>query len=83
VQTVPDRTYGYVTGGLGFGRRGWGGLGGGFITMDNPSGGAAKALLNSTDGSGLRCDLQSGTGRGGGVCTDDRGSMYDVQIRAK
>jgi hypothetical protein len=83
VQTVPDRTYGSVTGGLGFGRRGWGGLGGGFITMDNPSGGAAKALLNSTDGSGLRCDLQSGTGRGGGVCTDDRGRMYDVQIRAK
>ena len=82
VQTVPDRTYGYVTGGLGFGRRGWGGLGGGFITMDNPNGGAAKALLNSPDGSGLRCDLQSGTGRGGGVCTDDRGRMYDVQIRA-
>jgi hypothetical protein len=82
VQTVPDRTYGYVSGGFGWGRRGWGGLGGGFVTMDNPNGGTAKALLTASDGSGLRCDLQSGLGRGGGICTDDRGKMYDVQIRA-
>jgi hypothetical protein len=81
VQAVPDRTYGYVSGGLGFGRRGWG-MGGGFISMDNPGGGLAKALLTSAEGGGLRCDLQSGQGRGGGICTDDRGKMYDVQIRA-
>lgn len=80
VQTVPDRSYGYVTGGLGF-RRGWG-MGGGFVSLDNPNGGMAKALLQSADGAGLRCDLQNGAGRGGGVCTDDRGKMYDVQIRA-
>ena len=83
VQAVPDRTTGYVSGGWGgWGRHGgwWGG--GGFITMDNPSGGLAKALLSSADGGGLRCDLQSGWGRGGGVCIDDRGKMYDVQIRA-
>lgn len=81
VQAVPDRTTGYVSGGFGFGRRGWG-MGGGFISMDNPNGGLAKALLTAQDGGGLRCDLQGGAGRGGGVCTDDRGKMYDVQIRA-
>lgn len=80
VQSVPDRTYGYVSGGYGWGGRGWWG-GGGYISMDNPNGGIAKALLSSSDGGGLRCDLQSGWGRGGGVCTDDRGKMYDVQIR--
>jgi len=82
VQSVPDRSYGYVSGGWGWGGRGgWGG-GGGFISMDNPNGGLAKALLSAPNGGGLRCDLQSGSGRGGGVCTDDRGKMYDVQIRA-
>ena len=81
VQTVPDRTYGYVSGGWAGGHRGgWGGAGG-FISMDNPNGGLSKALLSSPDGAGLRCDLQSGWGRGGGICTDDRGKMYDVQVR--
>jgi hypothetical protein len=83
VQTVPDRTYGYVSGGWGWG--GWhrgGFAGGGFISMDNPNGGLAKALLSAADGSGLRCDLQSGWGRGGGVCFDDKGRMYDVQVRS-
>jgi hypothetical protein len=83
VQAVPERSYGYVSGGFGgFGRRGFGGFGGGFISMDNPYGGEAKALLTSQDGSGLRCDFRSGQGRGGGVCRDDRGRAYDVQIRA-
>ena len=82
VETVPSTTSGYVSGGVGWGyaHRGWG-FGGGFITMDNPEGGAAKALLRAPDGSGLRCDLKSGYGRGGGVCRDDRGREYDVQIR--
>ncbi len=79
VQTAPDRTYGYVTGGIGFGRR-LGGLG--IVSMDNPGGGEAKALLSAADGSGLRCDLKSGRGGGGGVCKDDRGKEYDVQLRA-
>jgi hypothetical protein len=82
VQSVPDRTYGYVSGGYGWGGwRGWGG-GAGYISMDNPNGGLSKALLSSPDGGGLRCDLQSGWGRGGGVCSDDHGKMYDVQIRS-
>jgi hypothetical protein len=84
VEVVPERTYGYVTGGYGgYGARahGWG-LGGS-VTMDNPSGGRAKALLQSADGAGLRCDFLGGGGRaGGGVCRDDKGLEYDVQIRA-
>ena len=79
VQSSPDRTTAYVSGGFGWGRRGFGGLN--FITMDNPAGQEAKALLNAGDGSGLRCDLKSDRGRGGGVCRDDKGREYDVQIR--
>ena len=80
VATAPERTSAYVSGGFGWGRRG-GGIGS-IITMDNPQGGEAKALLTSSDGAGLRCDFRSGQGRGGGVCRDDRGREYDVQLRA-
>lgn len=81
VQMAPERSHGFVTGGLGFGRRAYGGFGGMF-TMDNPNGAEAKALLTASDGSGLRCDFRSGFGRGGGVCRDDRGKEYDVQLRS-
>ena len=80
VQSTPASTHGWVSGGFGWGRRGWGGLGT-MITLDNPQGGEAKALLSAADGSGLRCDLRSGQDRGGGVCRDDRGREYDVQLR--
>ena len=83
VETQPGSTTAYVTNmGWGWGRHGWGGMGGSFINIENPQGGAAKALLRSADGGGLRCDLRSGYGRGGGVCRDDRGREYDVQFRA-
>ena len=83
VATAPERTNAWVTGGFGFGRRGWGWGGlGTMISIDNPQGGEAKALLSASDGSGLRCDFRSGQGRGGGVCRDDRGKEYDVQLRA-
>jgi hypothetical protein len=49
--------------------------------MDNPQGGESKALLTAPDGSGLRCDFRSTYGRGGGVCRDDKGREYDVQVR--
>jgi hypothetical protein len=79
VEVVPDRTTGYVAGGYGW-RGGWGM--GGTLSMDNPAGGEAKALLRSADGAGLRCDLRGGSGRaGGGICRDDKGLEYDVQIR--
>ena len=82
VEVVPDRTTGYVSGGYGYGYR-HGGYGlGGVVSMDNPQGGEAKALLRSPEGAGLRCDLRGGGGRaGGGVCRDDKGLEYDVQIR--
>lgn len=81
VATTPDRATAYVSGGFGWGRRGGGGLGT-IVTMDNPQGGEGKALLSSSDGAGLRCDFRSGQGHGGGVCRDDKGREYDVQIRA-
>ena len=82
VSMTPDRSNAYVSGGLGFGRGrwGWGGLGAMF-TIDNPSGGESKALLTASDGSGLRCEFRSIQARGGGVCRDDRGREYDVQMR--
>jgi len=55
------------------------------MTVDNPAGGEAKALLQAADGSGLRCDLRGMiSGRsGGGTCHDDKGLIYAVQIRLK
>lgn len=82
--TAPDRSNAYVTGGVGFGRRSGLGLGT-IVSVDNPYGGEAKALLRAADGGGLRCDfrgLVSGRG-GGGTCQDDKGLVYDVQIRVK
>jgi hypothetical protein len=81
VQMSSDHTTAYLSGGFGWGRRHGGGIGT-MITLDNPQGAEAKALLSSADGAGLRCDFRSGQGRGGGVCRDDRGREYDVQIRA-
>jgi len=81
VQTTPDHTTGYVSGGWGWGGRRGGFAMGSMITLDNPQGSEAKALLSSADGAGLRCDFRAGYGRGGGVCRDDRGKEYDVQLR--
>jgi hypothetical protein len=83
VATAPDRTTGYVSGGIGFwGRRSAIGTA---VTVDNPQGGEAKALLQAPDGAGLRCDFKGMSyGRtGGGTCQDDKGLVYDVQIRSK
>jgi hypothetical protein len=83
VTVVSDRYNGWVSGGMGYGRRGWSGwgVGAGTYQVDNPNGGEAKALLNAADGSGLRCDFRGSWGQGGGVCRDDRGREYDVQMR--
>ena len=55
------------------------------MTVDNPAGGEAKALLQAADGTGLRYDLRGMiSGRsGGGTCQDDKGLIYDVQVRLK
>ena len=82
VESAPASTTGWVSGGAGYGYRGWGwGMGGGTIHMDTPGGGAAKALLSASDGSGLRCDLRGTRSGGGGECRDDKGKEFDVQIR--
>jgi uncharacterized protein YceK len=82
VYTVADRTSGYLVGGFwGWRRSGLGTV----VSVDNPAGGEAKALLQAPDGSGLRCDFKGlGVVRGGGgTCQDDKGLLYDVQIRLK
>jgi uncharacterized protein YceK len=86
IATTPRSTSGYVSGGFGwYGRRGGIGIGGGPVVVDNPTGGESKALLQAPDGSGLRCDFRGlGSGQtGGGTCQDDKGLLYDVQIRVK
>jgi hypothetical protein len=82
VSVTPDHSHGWVSGGFGYGRHGWGWGGlGATVTLDNPNGGESKALLTAQDGSGLRCDLRNSGGYGGGVCRDDQGRVYDVQLR--
>jgi len=83
VSVVPERSTGWVWGGGYYGYGRWGGAGvGGTISMDNPQGGETKALLTAADGAGLRCDFRGSWGSGGGMCRDDRGREYDVQLRS-
>jgi len=83
VQVTSNRTSGYVSGGWA-GHRGWGGWGmGGIVSVENPEGATATALLQSPDGAGLRCEFRGSYGTGGGRCRDDQGREYDVQLRAK
>lgn len=42
-----------------------------------------KALLSSSNGRGLRCDLRGQGGIGGGICVDDGGRVYDVILARK
>jgi hypothetical protein len=92
--TIAERTYrgnwvvaqpppqtGFAIGGIFGGRRSGVGT---TVVLDQAAGTDAKALLRADDGSGLRCDLKGvHTGSGGGTCQDDKGLVYDVQIRAK
>jgi hypothetical protein len=40
-----------------------------------------KAILASTDGHGLRCDIAGdGNGHGSAICVDDKGRIYDGVI---
>jgi hypothetical protein len=82
VPDTPGTMHGSVYGGMGWGgygyRRGWGA---GAMIVDNPAGVHGKALLNASDGSGLRCDLRMSRGRGSGLCLNDQGKEFDVQMR--
>lgn len=42
-----------------------------------------KAILSCGDGTGLRCDLTSTGGAGGGICVDDKGRVYDAVVTRK
>lgn len=80
VQVTPERSTSYVSASA----WGWGGWGP-FGEVDRTYGDStAKALLQGPNGGGLRCDLfgLSG-GHGTGKCTDDKGTVYDVQIRSR
>lgn len=81
VVTQPPPQTGFAIGGILGGRRS--GIGTS-VVVDQPAGTEAKALLRADDGSGLRCDLRGvHTGSGSGTCTDDKGLVYDVQMRLK
>jgi hypothetical protein len=82
VVSRPPPTTGFTVGGL-FGTYGRGV--GTSVHVDSQAGTDAKALLRAADGSGLRCDFKGvgGAGAGGGTCQDDRGLVYDVQLRPK
>ncbi|HXS51364.1 MAG TPA: hypothetical protein VN782_02440 [Usitatibacter sp.] len=81
VQSTPAHSTAFVGGGWGW--WGWRGAMGGIVTMDNPEGVESKALLSAPDGSGLRCDLRTDRGTGAGMCRDDRGRIFDVQLRPR
>jgi len=75
----PAPTTGFVVGGVFGSRRSGVGTS---VVIDNPAGTEAKALLQSADGRGLRCDFKGVTGvAGSGTCQDDQGLVYDVQLR--
>ncbi len=80
VQVTPENSTDYV----GASVWGWGGWGS-FGTINRSYGtSTAKALLQSSDGSGMRCDFFGLTGgTGTGRCTDDKAVVYDVQIRSR
>jgi len=83
VATAPQRTTGTVAVGVGFGSRHAGvGFGTTPVVVETPAHTESKALLQSEEGKGLRCDFKgvSAGGSGGGTCTDDQGLVYDVQI---
>jgi hypothetical protein len=81
VVATPPPTTGFAIGGIFGSRRSGVGTS---VVIDQSAGTEAKALLRSPDGAGLRCDLRGvHTASGGGTCQDDKGLVYDVQIRHK
>jgi len=80
VQTTPERSMTYV-GASSWGWWDWGTSG----AADRAYGEVvAKALLQAFDGSALRCDFFGLTGgQATGKCIDDKGLIFDVQIRSR
>jgi hypothetical protein len=81
VVTQPPPQTGFAIGGIFGSRRSGVGT---TVVLDQAAGTDAKALLRADDGAGLRCDFKgANTGSGSGTCQDDKGLVYDVQIRLK
>lgn len=55
----------------------------GLSTMATAGDSQFKAILSCNDGTGLRCDLTSTGGAGGGICLDDKGRVYDALVTRK
>lgn len=83
VAVVPEYSVDYA--GAGYARGWWSSFYGGGVAVDRSYGDAvAKALLQAPDGTGMRCDFFGLTGgQGTGKCADDKGLVYDVQIRTR
>lgn len=80
VQTTPERSKTYV-GASSWGWWDWGTSGAGNRAY---GGVVAKALLQALDGTALRCDFFGLTGgHATGECIDDKGLIFDVQIRSR
>ena len=80
VQVTPEQSADYV----GASAWGWGAWGNYGVINRTYGDATAKALLQAPDGSGMRCDFFGLTGGSGtGKCSDDKGMVYDVQIRKR
>ncbi len=79
-QIAPERSTTYV----GASSWGWWDWGPNSASARAAGQSVAKALLQSPDGSGLRCDF-FGPARdhGTGTCFDDKGQIFDVQFRSR
>jgi hypothetical protein len=51
-----------------------------FSTTYVPGSGNGRILATSTDGDAIRCEFQYSSGGGLGVCEDNAGELYDLQI---
>lgn len=79
-QMAPERSTTYV------GASAWGWWDWGPSSAGNRAAGEsiAKALLQASDGSAMRCDFFGPTvGHGTGTCVDDKGRTFDVQFRSR
>jgi len=54
--------------------------GSGFGTAYIPGSGNGRILVTSPDGDAIRCELQYSSGSGLGICQDNAGKEYDLQI---
>lgn len=55
-------------------------FGSGFGSAYIPGSGNGRVLATSNDGDAIRCEFQYSDGSGLGVCQDNAGKEYDVQI---